>query len=51
MEALQYYSYDIVRPAFFDIVLENKALRDKESLEMMTIIQIYLSFSATEVSN
>ena len=39
MEALQYYSYEIVRPAFFNIVLENKALRDKGSLEMMTILQ------------
>ena len=39
MEALQYYSYEHVRPAFFDIVLQNKALRDKESYEMMTIIQ------------
>ncbi len=39
MEALQYYSYEYVRPAFFDIVLQNKALRDKESYEMMTIIQ------------
>ncbi len=39
MEALQYYSYEYVRPAFFDIVLEHKALRDKESLEMMTILQ------------
>ncbi|MBQ4044613.1 MAG: hypothetical protein IJD06_11535 [Clostridia bacterium] len=39
MEALQYYSYEYVRPAFFDIVLQNKALRDKESYEMLNIIQ------------
>ena len=37
-EALSYYSYKYVRPAFFDIVLENKAVRDPESYRMITLM-------------
>ena len=37
-EALAYYSYKFVRPAFFDIVLENKAVRDQESYRMITLM-------------
>ncbi len=37
-EALAYYSYKFVRPAFFDIVLENKAVRDAESYRMITLM-------------
>lgn len=37
-EALAYYSYRFIRPAFFDIVLENKAVRDEESYRMITLM-------------
>ena len=37
-EALAYYSFKYVRPAFFDIVLENKAVRDAESYRMITLM-------------
>ncbi len=38
LEALGYYSYEYMRPAYFDVVLENKVLRDEDSyniIEMM----------------
>ncbi len=38
LEALSYYSYEYQRPVFFDIVLENKAVRDADSYEMITIM-------------
>lgn len=38
LEALSYYSYEYQRPVFFDIILENKAVRDRESYEMITIM-------------
>lgn len=38
LEALAYYSYEYVRPAFFDVVLENKAVRDADSYEMITLM-------------
>lgn len=38
LEALAYYSYEFVRPAFFDVVLENKAVRDADSYEMITLM-------------
>ncbi len=37
-EALAYYSYVYVRPAFFDVVLQNKALRDEDSYNMLTMM-------------
>lgn len=37
-EALAYYSYEYIRPAFFDVVLQNKAVRDEESYEMLTLM-------------
>jgi len=37
-EALAYYSYELLRPAFFDVVLENKAVRDEDSYEMITLM-------------
>ena len=37
-EALAYYSYKYMRPAFFDIVLENKAVRDEDSYEMIRLL-------------
>lgn len=38
LEALSYYSYEYQRPVFFDIVLENKAVRDADSYEMITLM-------------
>lgn len=38
LEALAYYSYEYQVPAFFDIVLENKAVRDEESYDMITLL-------------
>ena len=38
LEALAFYSYEYQVPAFFNIVLENKAVRDEESYEMITLI-------------
>lgn len=37
-EALSFYSYKYMRPAFFDIVLENKAVRDEDSYEMIRLL-------------
>jgi len=37
-EALAFYSYKYIRPAFFDVVLENKAVRDEDSYEMITLM-------------
>lgn len=38
LEALAYYSYEYQLPTFFNIILENKAVRDKESYEMINLI-------------
>ena len=38
LEGLAYYSYKILRPVFFDVVLENKTLRDTDSYEMLSLI-------------
>ncbi len=38
LEALAYYSYELLRPAFFDVVLENKSVRDEDSYEMITLM-------------
>ena len=37
-EALAYYSYEYIRPAFFDVVLQNKAVRDEDSYNMLTMM-------------
>ncbi|MGM9624267.1 MAG: hypothetical protein ACI3XM_01045 [Eubacteriales bacterium] len=37
-EALAYYSYREIRPAFFDIVLENKAVRDENSYKVIQLM-------------
>lgn len=37
-EALAYYSYEYVRPAFFDEVLQHKSLRDEDSYNMLTMM-------------
>lgn len=38
-EALAYYSYEYVRPAFFDVVLQNKAVQDEDSYRVLTLMQ------------
>ncbi|MBQ7721006.1 MAG: hypothetical protein IJT56_10525 [Clostridia bacterium] len=38
MEAMAYYSYQYIRPAFFDIVLENKAVRDENSYKVIRMM-------------
>lgn len=38
LEAMAFYSYEYLRPAFFDVVLENKAVRDADSYEMITLM-------------
>lgn len=37
-EAMAYYSYQYIRPAFFDIVLENKAVRDENSYKVIRLM-------------
>ena len=37
-EALAYQSYKDIRPAFFDIVLENKAVRDENSYRVLQLM-------------
>lgn len=37
-EALAYYSYEYIRPAFFDVVLQNKTVRDEDSYNMLTLM-------------
>jgi len=37
-EALAYYSYEYIRPAFFDIVLQNKAVQDEDSYRILTML-------------
>lgn len=38
LEALNYESYKILRPAFFDIVLYNKCLQDEASVKILTLL-------------
>ena len=38
LEDMAYYSYKIVRPDFFDILLDGKVARDEESAEMLDIV-------------
>jgi len=38
LEALQYYTYDIVRPQYYEIALKRKATRDEQSEKMLDII-------------
>ncbi len=38
-EAMAYKSYKLLRPAFFDIVLENKAVRDENSYKILQMMQ------------
>ena len=37
-EALAYYSYKEIRPAFFDIVLENKAVREENAYRVLQMM-------------
>ncbi len=37
-ETMAYYSYKEIRPAFFDIVLENKAVRDENSYKVIQMM-------------
>lgn len=37
-EALAYYSYEFIRPAFFDIVLENKAVREESAYRVLQMM-------------
>ena len=37
-EALAYYSYKEIRPAFFDIVLENKAVREENAYKVLQMM-------------
>lgn len=37
-ESLAFYSYEYMRPAFFDVVLQNKALRDEDSYKILTMM-------------
>lgn len=37
-EALAYYSYEFIRPAFFDIVLENKAVREENAYRVLQMM-------------
>ena len=38
LEDMAYHSYKIVRPAFFDIMLDGKVAKDEESTEMLDIV-------------
>jgi hypothetical protein len=38
LEDMAYHSYKIVRPAFFDIMLDGKVARDEDSWEMLDIV-------------
>ena len=38
MEALQYYTYKLVRPEYFEIALKRKMSRDEESAKMLDLI-------------
>jgi len=39
LQAMGYYSQQMVIPALFDVTITNKALRDEDSLEMLEIIK------------
>lgn len=43
-EAMAYYSYKYIRPAFFDIVLENKAVRDENSYKVLQMMHEHKVF-------
>lgn len=38
LEAMGYYSQKYIRPAYYDVTVTNKLVRDEDSLEMMDII-------------
>lgn len=38
LEAMQYYTYDIVRPQYYEIALKRKGTRDNESEKMLDMI-------------
>ncbi len=38
LEDMAYYSYKIVRPVFFDIMLDGKVARDEQSWEMLDLV-------------
>ena len=44
LEALAYYGYTIVKPAYYDKTLVGQSTRDDESAEMLDIIFSTLSF-------
>lgn len=43
-EDMSYYSYKLLRPAFFDIVLQNKAVRDADSYKVLQIMHEHKTF-------
>ena len=47
LEAMQYYTYDIVRPQYYEIALKRKGTRDDESEKMLDIIfeHTFIDFS------
>jgi hypothetical protein len=47
LEAMQYYTYDIVRPQYYEIALKRKGTRDDESEKMLDMIfeHTFIDFS------
>lgn len=47
LEALGYYSYELIRPAFFEGTLKGQSARDPESYEMLDLIRntLYIDFA------
>ncbi|MBR5220760.1 MAG: extracellular solute-binding protein [Clostridia bacterium] len=47
LEAMQYYTYDIVRPQYYEIALKRKGTRDNESEKMLDMIfeHTFIDFS------
>ena len=38
-ETMAYYSYQYIRPAYFDVVLQNKCVRDEDSFKVIEMMQ------------
>ncbi|MCL2776096.1 MAG: hypothetical protein FWD71_22550 [Oscillospiraceae bacterium] len=51
LQAMGYYSQQIVIPALFDVTITNKALRDEDSLEMLQLIKTSRVYDLTTIYN
>ena len=49
LEALAYFGYKMVKPAYYDKTLKGKAVRDEESIEMLDLMFDHITYDFVEV--